>query len=145
MGQYVNGSLLPNEQIEAEAKPHWAMFIAPTLLLVLLFLVLPKDTTTNNILALVFIWLATRVMVYRTTELALTNKRVIAKSGIFSRNVVDVSLTKVEGISYTQGIVGRIFGYGSILVRGTGVGRVPIKFISQPEHFKHEVGRILHA
>jgi hypothetical protein len=49
-----------------------------------------------------------------------------------------VSNSKIEGVTYRQGIVGRIFGYGSVLVRGTGVGQVPIPFIQRPEHFKHE-------
>ena len=70
------------------------------------------------------IWAVFRGLVFLTTELALTNKRVIAKSGIIRRNVIDVvSNTKVEGVSYNQGIIGRIFGYGSVLVRGTGVAR----------------------
>jgi hypothetical protein len=49
-----------------------------------------------------------------------------------------VSNSKIEGVTYRQGIVGRIFGYGSVLVRGKGVGQVPIPFIQRPEHFKHE-------
>ena len=95
--------------------------------------------------ALGLVWGGYRVLVYLTTELAVTNKRVIAKSGIVRRNVIDVANTKIEGVTYHQGIIGRIFGYGSILVRGTGVGQVPIPFIGRPEYFKQEVGRVLYA
>jgi uncharacterized membrane protein YdbT with pleckstrin-like domain len=84
-------------------------------------------------------------MIYSTTELAVTSKRVIAKSGIIRRNVIDVANGKVEGVTYHQGIMGRIFGYGSVVVRGTGVGQVPIPFIGQPDYFKQEVGRVLYA
>lgn len=142
MGNYVESSLLPGEEIVAEAKPHWAMFIAPGIVLLLGVL---AGKAGGVFVFIGFIWAAFRFLVYKTTELAVTNKRVIAKSGIIRRNAIDVSLGKVEGVSYNQGIIGRIFGYGSILVRGTGVGQVPVRFISQPEHFKHEVGRTLHA
>lgn len=142
MGKYVESSLLPNEAIVAEAKPHWAMFIAPGL--VILFGLL-AGKVGGVFLFIGVVWGIFRLLVWQTTELAVTNKRVIAKSGIIRRNAIDVSLSKVEGVSYSQGIIGRIFGYGSILVRGTGVGQIPVPFIAQPEFFKHEVGRTLHA
>lgn len=143
MGKYVESALLPNEQVVAEARPHWAMFVAPAFVIVVGLVM--GDQGGPIILTLGVIWAVFRALVYMTTEMALTNKRVIAKSGIIRRNVIDVSNSKIEGITYRQGIIGRVFGYGSVLVRGTGVGQVPVPFIGQPEHFKHEVGRILHA
>ena len=142
MGKYVDSALLPSEQVVAEARPHWAMFIAPGLI-ILIGLIAGK--AGGVFITIGVIWAIFRGLVFVTTELALTNKRVIAKSGIIRRNVIDVSLSKVEGVTYRQGIIGRIFGYGSILVRGTGVGQVPVGFIAKPEQFKHEVGRLLHA
>jgi uncharacterized membrane protein YdbT with pleckstrin-like domain len=142
MGSYVNGCLLPGEQVIAEARPHWAIFVGPAL--VLLF-GLMMGRVGGFVVFLGLVWGDYRVLVYLTTELAVTNKRVIAKSGIVRRNVIDVANTKIEGVTYHQGIIGRIFGYGSILVRGTGVGQVPIPFIGRPEYFKQEVGRVLYA
>jgi uncharacterized membrane protein YdbT with pleckstrin-like domain len=142
MGIYVNRSLLPGEQLVAEAHPHWAMFVGPALLLFLAFMM----KGLGGLIALVaIVWGIYRLLIYFSTELAVTNKRVIAKTGIIRRNVVDVSNSKIEGVTYHQGIIGRIFGYGSVLVRGTGAGQVPIPFIGRPEYFKHEVGRVLHA
>lgn len=142
MGAYVNGCLLPGEEVIAEARPHWAIFVGPGLL-VLLGLMMGR---VGNFVGLIgAVWGGYRLLVYWTTELAVTNKRVIAKSGIVRRNVIDVANTKIEGVTYHQGIIGRIFGYGSILVRGTGVGQVPIPFIGRPEYFKQEVGRVLYA
>lgn len=142
MGKYVDSAMLPGEHLVSEARPHWAIFVGPALVILLGFL-LPD--LRGFLLTVGFVWAGFRLLVYLTTEMALTNKRVIAKSGIIRRNVIDVSNTKIEGVTYHQGIIGRIFGYGSVLVRGTGVGQVPVPFISQPESFKHEVGRILHA
>jgi len=142
MGAYVDSSLLPGEQVIAEAKLHWAIFVAPALLFLFGLMTGPAR---GIFVFLAVVWGGYRFLIYLTTELAVTSKRVIAKSGIVRRNVVDVSNSKVEGVTYHQGIIGRIFGYGSVLVRGTGVGQVPIPFIGHPEFFKHEVGRVLHA
>jgi uncharacterized membrane protein YdbT with pleckstrin-like domain len=142
MGAYVESSLLPGEKIVAEAKLHWAIFIGPLLLFLFGLLTGPAK---GIFIALALFWAGYRFLIYSTTELAVTSKRVIAKSGILRRNVVDVSNSKIEGVTYHQGIIGRVFGYGSVLVRGTGVGQVPIPFIEHPEFFKHEVGRVLHA
>ena len=118
------------------------MFIGPALLFLFGLMTGPAR---GIVVFCAVLWGVYRLLVYFTTELAITNKRVIAKWGIIRRNVVDVSNTKVEGITYHQGIIGRIFGFGSILVRGTGVGQVPIPFIEHPEFFKHEAGRVLLA
>jgi len=142
MGKYVDSDLLPNEEVIAEARTHWAMFIVPELLILVGWI----SGSAGTIFIIVgLIWGTFRLLAFLTTEMALTNKRVIAKSGIIRRNVIDVSNAKIEGVTYHQGIFGRIFGYGSVLVRGTGVGQVPVPFIAQPELFKHEVGRILHG
>lgn len=142
MGAYVDRCLLPGEQVIAEAKLHWAIFAGPAFLALFALMTGPAK---GVLMFFAVVWAVYRFLIYSTTELALTNKRVIAKWGIVRRNVVDVSNAKVEGITYNQGIVGRIFGYGSVLVRGTGVGQVPVPFIEHPEFFKHEVGRVLLA
>lgn len=51
---------------------------------------------------------------------AVTNKRVIIKTGVISRRTVELVLAKCEGIQVVQGIAGRIFGYGSIVVTTGG-------------------------
>jgi hypothetical protein len=71
--------------------------------------------------------------------LAVTNKRVLAKTGVVTRHSIDVQNAKVEGLTYNQGLIGRLFGYGSIFVRGTGIGMVPIPYVSEPEAFKRDV------
>ena len=74
-----------------------------------------------------------------STELAVTNKRVIAKSGLISRDTVEMNLSKVESVRVQQSIVGRILGYGSIIVGGTGATHAPVPFIANPMAFKQAV------
>jgi len=56
----------------------------------------------------------------RTTEMAYTNKRVIIKTGIISRDTDEIRSDRIESIDIKQSILGRIFGFGTIYVTGTG-------------------------
>lgn len=71
-----------------------------------------------------------------STELALTNQRIIAKTGLIRRNTVELRLEKVESLGIHQGIIGRIFNYGSVVVRGTGGTNTPIPNIKDPMKFR---------
>ena len=78
----------------------------------------------------------------KSTELALTNKRVIAKFGFIKRGIVDVRLGKIESVAFDQGILGRIFNFGSVLVSGAR-NSTPIPNISNPNAFKNRVNNYL--
>jgi len=75
-------------------------------------------------------------VIYRTTELAVTNKRIIAKAGFIQRNTTEMFLEKVESIRVDQGILGRIFDFGSITISGTGGDKSPVKNVSHPLEFR---------
>jgi uncharacterized membrane protein YdbT with pleckstrin-like domain len=74
-----------------------------------------------------------------STELAVTNKRVIAKFGLVSRRTIELNLSKLESIRVDQSVGGRIFNYGSIVVVGTGATLEPIPFIAAPMAFRQAV------
>lgn len=74
-----------------------------------------------------------------TTEVALTNQRVILKWGLVRRNTIETYLDKVEGIAVDQSILGRLLGYGSVSVRGTGGGGTPCPGIASPQEFRRAV------
>src|SRR5690349_12949486 len=73
---------------------------------------------------------------YKTTELAFTNKRVIAKFGFISRRTVELNLMKVESVQVDQGIFGRIFNFGTLVISGAGNPQAPIPGISDPMSFR---------
>lgn len=73
---------------------------------------------------------------YKTTELAITNKRVIAKFGFISRRTVELNITKVESIQVDQSILGRVLDYGSLVLSGAGNPQAPIPGISNPMTFR---------
>lgn len=74
-----------------------------------------------------------------STELAVTNRRVIAKFGFISRSTVELNLAKVESVRVEQSVSGRVFNYGSIYVVGTGSTMDPIPFISNPIGFRQAI------
>ena len=75
---------------------------------------------------------------YKTTELAVTNKRVIAKVGFISRETVELNLSKAESIQINQSLFGRIFNYGSLKINGTGSSHAPIDGIRDPLEFRRQ-------
>ena len=85
-------------------------------------------------LGLIF-WLIAYIK-YKTTELAITNKRVIAKFGFISRRTVEININKVESIQVDQTLLGRIFNYGTLVISGAGNPQAPIPGISQPIQFR---------
>jgi uncharacterized membrane protein YdbT with pleckstrin-like domain len=73
---------------------------------------------------------------YVTSEFGITNRRVIVKTGVFRRKSLEVLLNKVEGIQVNQSILGRILGFGSITVTGTGGTKDPFHNIAAPFEFR---------
>ena len=73
-----------------------------------------------------------------TTELAITNKKIIGKIGFIERNIIEIPLEKVESLAIDQSIIGRLLNYGTIIIRGTGTGEVKINFVTNPLKFRKQ-------
>jgi uncharacterized membrane protein YdbT with pleckstrin-like domain len=74
-----------------------------------------------------------------TTELAVTDRRVIYKSGVISRHTLEMNRSKVESVDVDQSLLGRLFGFGTVIVRGTGGSLEPIRLISDPLGFRSHI------
>lgn len=74
-----------------------------------------------------------------TTECAVTSQRVIFKQGIIGRHTIEMNRSKVESVDVDQSILGRLFGYGTIQVRGTGGSLEPLPYISHPIDFRSHI------
>jgi uncharacterized membrane protein YdbT with pleckstrin-like domain len=73
---------------------------------------------------------------YRSTELAVTNKRVIAKFGLIRRQTVELNVAKIESVQVQQGVMGRLFDFGSIIVAGGGNPFEAVLGIANPLGFR---------
>ena len=73
---------------------------------------------------------------YKTTELAITTKRVIVKFGFIRRSTIEININKVESIQVDQEILGRMFDFGTLVIAGAGTPQAPIPGISGPMEFR---------
>jgi uncharacterized membrane protein YdbT with pleckstrin-like domain len=73
------------------------------------------------------------------TEMAVTNKRVVVKTGIASRRTFEMLLSKIESIGVEESVMGRMFGYGTVIIRGTGGTPDSFPKISHPLEFRRQV------
>ena len=131
MGSYVNRNLAVDEQVVYEAKVSWAS----QWLLILLGI-----GTIMMGIGIVFLLVA--VVNVLTTELVITNKRVIAKFGLISRKTVELKNSKVESVQVDQSIMGRLLNFGSIVVSGAGGPQAPIPNISAPLQFRSKLNEM---
>jgi uncharacterized membrane protein YdbT with pleckstrin-like domain len=75
----------------------------------------------------------------RFSEYAVTNKRVIMKSGVLNTRSLELLLGKVEGITVNQGLGGKLLGYGQIVITGTGGTKELFSGIQSPFDFRRAV------
>jgi uncharacterized membrane protein YdbT with pleckstrin-like domain len=73
------------------------------------------------------------------TEMAVTDRRVIVKAGVASRRTFELLLSKVESIGVEETVMGRILGYGTVIVRGTGGTPEPFDIVTHPIEFRKQV------
>lgn len=74
-----------------------------------------------------------------TTEIAITNNRLVYKRGLVARQVGEISIDRIEGVNVLQTILGRIFDYGRVMIRGMGVGEVVLPPIEDPIKFRRAI------
>lgn len=76
------------------------------------------------------------------TEMGVTSKRVVYKTGIIGRKTNEILLSKIETVEMNQSILGRIFGYGDVKVTGTGISDVKLVFVSDPMRVKNQIEEV---
>jgi len=126
MTSYVEGALVKDEKIVSVGHISlWSLWH----LIALGIILLPAFGV-----GLVFlIWAYVR---YKTTELAITSKRVIVKSGFIRRRTIEININKVESIQVDQEFLGRMFNFGTLVISGGGNPQAPVAGISSPMEFR---------
>jgi uncharacterized membrane protein YdbT with pleckstrin-like domain len=93
------------------------------------------------VLVMGFMRYAHMMIIKATTEIAITNKRLIYKRGLVARYVGEMNIDRIEGVNVLQGVWGRIFNFGRVMVRGMGVGEVVLPSIEDPVKFRKAIER----
>lgn len=129
MTHYVDNTLVAGEKIICSAHYHWFYWAKRLIIYALaigvafgLDFVIPIPLPIVTVLACVccLASFVLALMLYYYDEMVITNHRVVLKTGIFSRDVFEMQIQKVETVLVDQSIAGRIFDYGTIACRGTG-------------------------
>ncbi|MGU3290779.1 PH domain-containing protein [Acinetobacter radioresistens] len=142
MGSYIEQNLARDERIIIKAQvtwlsQFWYLFFGG------LFILSSLGSKNGVPFFIGLILIAIAAIHVLTTELALTNRRIIAKSGLIRRNTIELKVNRVESLGVDQGILGRIFNFGSIVIKGTGGSHAPIPYIARPLEFRQQVNNFL--
>jgi membrane protein YdbS with pleckstrin-like domain len=149
---YVDSVLQPEETVIDRTHIHWWFVWRRSLLLILLAVVLAVGAFTQTgdsqmgllagaaVAAVLALLLAIGPAIRRaTTELAVTNRRVIHKTGFIQRHTIEMSRAQVESVDVDQSVLGRMFNFGDIVVHGTGTTPEPFRFIADPLRFRSAI------
>ena len=142
--RYVEQSLTEGEHIVDRRRLHWVIFV-PGVLLVLIATgglavggqaIEPAAGIALALIGVAGVLKLVAALIRRaTTELAITNLRVLAKSGLIRRDVKEIDLSNIEGVDLHQSVPGRLLGYGAVSFRGTGLGLSRMHPIGKPVEF----------
>ncbi|MGB9154693.1 MAG: PH domain-containing protein [Alphaproteobacteria bacterium] len=155
---YLQKQLLPDERIVHIATLHWIIFVPGMMLTVIggILSVLGNgiagyimgDASFTPVFGKVisggalvmtlagFGFLLGAIVRQSSTELAITNRRLIAKYGMISRSTFEIMVNRVTGVNFDQTITGRMLGYGTVLVHGAGGDISPFDVLSNPQVFQ---------
>lgn len=155
--KYVNSTLIQGEEIILAPALHRIVYVKPFIFFgVISFLLLlmgcldrgKEAWTTLGVLEalLIFVtllWYLYDKLYYTRFEMAVTNKRVVAKTGIISVHSEELQWNKIESIEIRQGIWGRWLNYGDIYFSGTGTSFVRFEAVQNPWDVKAKSAEIL--
>ena len=159
---YVEKHLIPGESIQYQTKLHWIVMLGHTVIAILLALVamaipiiwgsLGTKAKRHSVPAAVYFVALVCLVVAgalffigilrrKATEMAVTSKRVIVKTGIAERRTVEILLSRIESVAVDEPALGRLLGYGTVIVRGTGGTPEMFEKINRPLEFREQVQR----
>lgn len=142
---YVDKNLLPGETVLCKGRLHWVIYLKPVVVIAFGVLLLnPWSPHLPNIwifgcgaIAVGLLAAIPPMLHAWSTELVVTSLRVIAKRGLIRRRTFEMLHKKVESIEVQQGLAGRLLGYGTLVLHGTGGGIETIPVISRPLRFRN--------
>lgn len=126
--RYIDESLAPGETIIARGKWPAIFWVGAWAALLLLGIILVG----------VFIFLTAWIKM-STTDFAVTNRRVILKRGWLNRHTRELAVESVEGVSLDQSLIARIFGFGRVVVTGTGEATIVFPPMAHPVEFRRAI------
>jgi uncharacterized membrane protein YdbT with pleckstrin-like domain len=149
---YIDGNLLEGERVVYRTRLHWLLFALPVLFTMVLLLPATwflAHTSWSRFswipLGLALLVLLAALVKRHSSDFSVTSKRVMMKTGVFSTRSIELLLSKIEAIVVNQSFAGRIFGYGDIVVTGSGGTKEAFSNIQGPLEFRRAVQSVTDA
>ena len=140
---YVDRILEPGENVRYRTNVSWTIYIPSLLLAVCALAVLTVGA--NHRETVDFSWFVAIISAIAamgafvpawfsrwTTEIAVTDRRIILKRGFIRRHTIEMNMQKVESVDVDQTLIGRLFNYGNVTIRGTGSSFEKLSRIDSP-------------
>ncbi len=155
---YVEHNLNPGERVIYTTRLHWVVLVR-SMSVDLIFSILGfaligwalggklsdhREAQASGYCGLALIIVGNALLILASlrrnaTEMAVTNKRVIINVGLLTKRTIELFLAKVESVEVEQTISGRVLGFGSVTVRGTGGTYEPFRHVANPLEFRRQV------
>jgi len=149
---YIENHLLDDEALVHLTRLHAIVLLAPAMVVSGLagVMSITWDVPLAWYIVAVFLLLAAwrllnRLVLFLTSEFAVTSKRVLGKTGLVRLKTTDIVLAKVEAIRIHQSVLGRICNFGDVLVTGTGGTEEVLSYIPEPRLFSKNIQEQLAA
>lgn len=143
---YVSRTLGKSESILFSTGYHWLYWLGASLLAAPFVAILiagipygPREYFLLLLAAIPFFYGVYRFIEGIALEVAVTSDRFVKKTGFISIKTEEVSLDKIEEVNIEESILGRIFGFGTIYVHGTGAGKIRMPMVNDPVHLRREI------
>jgi len=148
---YVDRNLMPNEQVVSRAHLHWLIFLPALSWLAIAIATIVASSFFEGVIGWA-VWVVGLAFLFFTftkgvsaglrwwsSEFAVTSKRLVVKVGLVRRSTLELLLAKVEAVGVNQSILGRLFGYGTLVITGTGGSMNSYDCIGSPLAFRQKV------
>jgi membrane protein YdbS with pleckstrin-like domain len=148
LGSYTTATLQADELPLHKTTLHWMVLIVPILAAVFSLILIGPIGMIASWKGQSWVWLlllipvailAFAVLAVKTSELVITDRRVLIKVGFIQRQTFEMFISKIESVAVTQGMIGRFFNYGTVEIRGTGGSSESFATIVAPLQFRDAI------
>jgi uncharacterized membrane protein YdbT with pleckstrin-like domain len=142
---YPDELLVDGERVVVHKHPHWKMLALPVLaFLVTVGVAVYLSALVRNqswaaigqiaiaVLAVVLVvWLTVVPVVrWRTTHFVVTSRRVLVREGVFSRQGIDIPMSRINSVQFRHSIIERMLGCGTLVIESAS--DEPLEFEDVP-------------
>lgn len=133
---FISNNLMNEEKVVYNGTLHWIIFIPGAVVIVIGILCFSVPVLAGLLIIIGLIMCVGAYIKKITTEIAVTNKRLLGKTGLIRRDTIDLNLKKVESLYADQGIFARMLDYGTVRIVGTGGSSFKVRGVDKPIAFK---------